>query len=145
MGTNTSSQDGRASVLNPNSISATPNLYPSTSPRLFTHLGFLSMTYYCETCETHSFRINSDRSVKKFIYKRPVNSWVQYANRPTVRNGVIGNAVSVSVREQRSLRSQRAIQHLPEERPYPYTSSSWRHVRQQKRKKVRQEQEDKVI
>ena len=64
-----------------------------------------------------------DRPVKKFIYKRPVNSWVQYANRPTVRNGVISNVVSISVRGQRNLRSQRASQHLPEERPHPYTSS----------------------
>ena len=48
MGTNTGSQDGMASVLNPNSTSATPNLYPSTSPRLFTHLGFRFMIIFCK-------------------------------------------------------------------------------------------------
>ena len=42
-------------VLNLYSTLQHQNLYLSTSPRLFTHLGFLSMTYYCEICETYSF------------------------------------------------------------------------------------------
>ena len=42
LGTYTSPTGQAASVPNPNSISATLYLYLSTSPRLFSHLGFLS-------------------------------------------------------------------------------------------------------
>ena len=69
----------------PNSSSATLYLYLSTSPRLFSHLGFLFYVPLLYTSQRIIYRINSDRSVKKFITQAPRITWVKVSEGHTYK------------------------------------------------------------